>query len=400
MAERYAHSADATTDEDAEAITKDAEKATGKDNGATTGHTYDELSTTIDEGKETPTKPAVEVDMIDRVAPNLYPSLDSAANVGITAYDNAHAVLVEAEVVVFTQKFEQRYDLAQGHNYLPVKPAMIPIQALPNLTSNTTTQLNIKVTDADSNDVLAQESHEVELLSLYDFAWVNDEFGSTAAFDILAWLRPQASEVNAINRAAADVLAGWKIEPYSTIAGYQYGNDVFATLLQVAAIQKAISDAGVAYVMDAYSFTSDQHVLTPDAVVQQKHGLCIETSLLMASCLMSAGMHPLLIITPTHAQVAVETYAGSGNYFLIETIILPYSGVNLSLDKTSGAFYNGLLASNTVAGTTHYWTTTGSSDEWKAYLEHTSNGSGQFGGNFVIDCSLQPIMCLQGLENI
>lgn len=346
-------------------------------------------------------KPTVDVSMIDEVAPNLYPSLDAAANIGITSYDSAHSVQVEAEIAGFSQKFEQRYDLAQGYNYLPIKPAVLPIKDLPDLANNTTTQLNVKVTDAQSGEVLAQESHPVERLSLYDFRWTNDEFGATAAFDIMAWLRPQADEVNAVNRKAADVLGGWTNGSAQVLPGYQAGNDPISTLLQVAAIQKAISDSGVTYVVDAYSFSSDQHILTPDAVVQKRQGLCIETSLLMASCLMSVGMHPLLIITPTHAQVAVETYANSGNYFLIETTVLPYEGLNASVgNKNDPAFYNGLLARDKTSNGVVYWTVNGTSAEWETYFKAMANSKLELGGNFVIDCNLQQVMGIQGLENL
>ena len=153
--------------------------------------------------------------------------------------------------------------------------------------------------------------------------------------------------------------------------------------------------------MDGYSFTSDQHVLTPDAVVKKKQGLCIETSLLMASCLMSADMHPMIIITPSHAQVAVETYAGSGQYFLIETTTLPYSGINSKYDYKDGAFWNGLLASaKTSDGQTYIWTTSGASKEWETYFQNVGNKNLDFNGIFVIDCDLQKTMEIQGLENI
>ena len=361
---------------------------------------HDELASILS-GKVPGGSPTVELDIIDEIAPNLYQSLDSAALVGVTSYDGNHNVNVEAEIVGFSQKFEQKYKLAQGYNYLPIKPALLPEQQLPNLANNSTTQMNVKVTDADSGEVLAQESHSIDLLSIYDFKWSNDEFGATAAFDIMAWLRPQADEVNKINREAADVLGDWTNGQYRTIAGYQYGTDALATLYQVAAIQKAISDNGVVYVMDNYSYKSDQHVLTPDAVVQKKQGLCIETSLLMSSCLMSAGMHPLIILSPGHAQVAVETYSGSGNYFLIETTTLPYDGLNLKLSETEPAFYNGLLASaKTETGDRYYWTLNGTSDEWETYFNYISDGSDEFGGVFVIDCNLQPVMGIQGLENI
>lgn len=346
-------------------------------------------------------KPTAEIEAIDTIAPNLYPSLDAAAIVNATAYDDKQSVTVSADIAGFTQKFEQKYDLAQGYNRLLVKPALLPTQDMTNLSTNSTTQLNVKVVDDTTGDVIVQVSQPVNLLSMYDFAWTNDEFGCTAAFDLLAWLRPQAQEVTDINRKAADILGKWTNGQRTTIAGYQYGTDVIATLLQVAAIQKAISDSGVVYIMDPYSYSSDQYVLTPDQVVQQKRGLCIETSLLMASCLMSANMHPIIILTPGHAQIAVETYSGSGNYFLIETTTLPYNGINTSLDSTNPGFYNGLLASaKTKDGSIHYWTTTGSSDEWKQYLSYKADGSDEYSGVFVVDCNLQRLLEIQGIENM
>lgn len=355
----------------------------------------------IIDGSSKDRKPTAEIDAVEIVAPNLYPSLDSAANVKVTTYGPGQSVIVEAELTGLTQKFEEKYDLEQGFNYLPIKPALLPANDLPDLSNNSTTQLNVKVTDAATGEVLAQKSQQVELLSMYDFTWKSDDFGKTASYDILAWLRPQADEVNAVNREAAEVLGKWTNGKMKEIAGYQYGDDWSATLLQVAAIQTAISNMGVAYVMDGYSFTSDQHVLTPDAVVNKKQGLCIETSLLLASCLMSADMHPMIIITPGHAQVAVETYSGSGRYFLIETTTLPYSGVNTKYQINEPAFWNGLLATaKGTDGKAHIVTANGTPEEWEAYFKAVGNSKLEFNGIFVIDCDLQKTMEIQGLENI
>ncbi len=345
--------------------------------------------------------PSVSIETIDKIAPNLYPSLDSAAIVGIVTYDGEQSVVVSVEVAGFTQRFEQKYDLSQGYNYLAIKPALLPTNQMTNLSSNSQTQIDVKVSDADTDKVIAQESKEIDLLSMYDFTWNDDEFGSTDLFEILAWLRPQADEVNGVNRLAASYMGKWTDGQYESLAGYQFGDDWGATLLQVAAIQAAISEKGVTYVNDFYSFTSNQHVLTADQVVKKQQGLCIETSLLMASCLMSAGMHPMIIITPGHAQVAIETYAGSGEYFLIETTTLPYSGIKADYHYSQPEYWNGLLATTkTAGGTTAIATPNGSTDEWKAYLDAKKDGSTEFGGVFVIDCNLQRVLDIQGLENL
>ena len=120
--------------------------------------------------------------------------------------------------------------------------------------------------------------------------------------------------------------------------------------------------------MGPYSFGGSQRVLTPDAVIQSRSGICIETALLMASALQSAQMHAMIIITPGHAQVALETWENSGTYYLLETTMLPYNAT----EEETMAFARFLTA-----------------DEWREYL------SGD--GVYVIDCDLAQTLRIRGL---
>ena len=72
-----------------------------------------------------------------------------------------------------------------------------------------------------------------------------------------------------------------------------------------------------------------QRVQLPDDTLSSKSGVCIETSLTIASALQSAGMNVFLIFPPGHAQVAVEAWPNTGEYYLIETTILPVDGENV-----------------------------------------------------------------------
>ena len=92
-------------------------------------------------------------------------------------------------------------------------------------------------------------------------------------------------------------------------------------------------------------------MLTPDAVIQSRSGICIETALLMASALQSAQMHAMIIITPGHAQVALETWENSGTYYLLETTMLPYNAT----EEETMPFARFLTA-----------------DEWREYLSETA----------------------------
>lgn len=335
-------------------------------------------------------------EFVDEISPNLYPSMDSVVNIYGKTRSEKQDVMIEVEVAGFTQKWEERVTMEQGVSFYMIKPTLLPNNQLSDLTKEQTTQINLTITDVETGDVLVKKNNQIKLKSIYSMAWLSDEFGSTAQFDILAWMRPNIDEVDAINRKANDYMQEWA---QSSMAGYQFGDDVIPTLLQVAAIQSAISDSGVQYQNDSYSLTSsDQNVLTPDAVIKKQQGLCIETTLLMASCLKRLGMHPVIVLTPGHAQCAVETYAGSGNYFLIETTKLPYK-VNTNYEYDDVGFYNGLLASTTFPEGTYTWTTTGSAQEWADYLDYVyQEGLDEYGGIFIIDCNLMDELDIKGLD--
>ena len=123
--------------------------------------------------------------------------------------------------------------------------------------------------------------------------------------------------------------------------------------------------------MDPFSIDdAGQHILFPDQVIERKTGLCIETSLVIASALQSTGMHTFLILPPGHAQVAVETWYGSGYYFLIETTSIP----NTNSDFVDDANYF-----------LNYWE--GESDNYPIAIYTDAYWSTYLEDCYVIDCS-------------
>ena len=183
---------------------------------------------------------------------------------------------------------------------------LLPDQ-LGDLSKGRTTQVEVSVVDSATHEVLLKKSNPIQIRSISSIDWMDDEFAVTSTFHVLAWMRPTCEEVDAINRAAGDRIATW-VEGAS-IAGYQYGFSSMGAMLQVAAIQSAISDTGVVYQSDGYSLTGGQNVLTPDMVVRKKQGLRIETSLLMASCTKCLQMHPMRLSSGGQALRQRSSYA-------------------------------------------------------------------------------------------
>lgn len=328
-------------------------------------------------------EPSIECSMVSEVYPNAYPSANSLVNLDILSSEVNKEIAIEVELDGLTQKYEQKERLRPGYNYLMIKPAVL--SSLDNLDSSRDTQLNVKVTDVASGEVLVQESKTVALHSIYDMNWYTNEFGATSRFNILSWLRPESEVVQNVNRIAIEYLETTFGSQYAMLPGYQNGyglNEAQTVALQVGAIQTAISSCGVRYKTDSYSFGAAQHVLTPDQVIKGKSGLCIETSLLMASCLESLGMHTILAFPPGHAQVFVETWSGSGEYLLVETTALPYAGISLTDDGVIQ--YDEVL--QLVVGN-------GNFDE---YLSRMGCEASDL---YLVDSSLRVPMGLQGIEH-
>lgn len=309
--------------------------------------------------------------MVTEVYPNLYPSMNSAINLSLSTNVGSARLLVEAEIEGFTQKYQQIVTATPEISYMMIKPPVL--SELTNLNSERTTQLTLRVTQMDTDEILVMETRNVTLHSIYDFTMMNTEFGIIEPYNLLAWLRPDTEALLTLRREAISWLETNVGADFNSLPGYQLAypegiDEVTTTALQAIAIQSTLSDMGVRYNMGPYSFGGFQRVLTPDKVIESRSGICVETALLMASVLQSMDMHAMLLILPGHAQVAVETWRDSGEYILLETTKLPFSGTLREAESFS-----------------QYLT----SEEWLQYL------SGD--GIYVIDCDLAGILDIRGL---
>ena len=266
--------------------------------------------------------------LADEVYPNLYHTMDAVVILDAHTDWGTRDILVTAGIEGFSQEFRQKLTVNTDLTRLCVKPPMLA--QVPSLFNTRDTQLTLAVTDAVTGELLAQESRTLKLHSLYDYQLRDNEFGTVQYYDILSWLTPESEGVLKVRREAIRWLEA--NTEMSTLAGYQNVLGVadseayMNTMLQAIGLQAAISDLGVRYNWGAYSLNAFQRVLMPDAVIESESGICIETSILLASALKSTGMHALILFIPGHAQVALETWRDSSEYFLLETTTLPFDG--------------------------------------------------------------------------
>jgi len=144
-----------------------------------------------------------------------------------------------------------------------------------------------------------------------------------------AWVSPNSPTVARLLREAADYA------PSNRIAGYQNPaliamQDSGETQTQrqnvvreeVRAIYQMLQERHqLRYVDQSTQYPSDQgqRILLPEEVLEYKSANCIDGTILMASLLYRAGIHPLIIIVPGHAFLGWEVWSDTGRYDVLET---------------------------------------------------------------------------------
>lgn len=326
-------------------------------------------------------EPEVSIDYrtVETIYPSLYGAMDYVIDMTATSENGEVEVIVTASIQGFTQEYQQKATITEQVTKLLIKPVIITEQL--DLGSAKDALLNFSVTESESGKVLVQESLTINLMSIYDFMLSNDEFGRVSRENVLAWMTPESEGILELRRNAISWMDTWSGGTLNSLIGYQdYGvfdDPALNTYLQIVAIQAAISEMGVRYNMGAYSLSEgiNQRVLLPDDVLSSGSGICIETSILFATAIQSADMHCMIIFSPGHAQVAVETGYGSGSYYLVETTLLPFYGSDEEMTSLITEF---------------------TSEEWAQFLlDPWGDGSG---AAYVVDCDLLQTLGIRAIS--
>ena len=321
----------------------------------------------------------VEFTAVDSIFPSMYRTMDSlVVFTGYCDYGELD-VMVEVEVPGFTQSYKQKVTLGWQVTKLRIIPPLMTGEI--DLNSEKTAQLIYSVTEVDTGRTLVQESRNLKLYSKFDMVW-GDEYDWDAYTDnILAWMTPDAPEILQLKRDAIDYLDYISDGQLTSLVGYQdynfFDDYYYNTWVQAVAIQGAMSDiTQVRYNNSLFSMDAEQRVKLPADTLNSRSGLCIETALVMASALQSTGMHVMLIFPPGHAQVAVEAWYGAGDYFLIETTVLP-------MEQNMDAW--------------NYTVMYMDRDEWLGYI--TGEGYFTYGPCYVVDCDLGEKLGIRAMSN-
>lgn len=190
--------------------------------------------------------------------------------------------------------FRQRFDLLPGNSMLELKNEEIKLlldnEYLASLSEKVTAALQFSVCRDDEN----LYSHCQEITVLPPCIW----HGSHTYPELLAaFVMPNHDMVAKLNKRASEILKGWSGR--ESLTGYY--DDPNRAYQTGGAIYEAIREQQITYAVAPAGFErTGQRIRLIHEVMGHKLGNCMEMTMLYASCLEAAGLHPFLILQEGH----------------------------------------------------------------------------------------------------
>ena len=196
---------------------------------------------------------------------------------------------------------------------LKVKPDAAKLLAL---TESIETMMTLEVSLGE--EVLVKENYSVELLPM-DY-WQ----GMAVKPELLsAFVTPNTPEISPVLVDAAKVLG--KLTGSDALDEYQT-QDPNRVRAIVGSVYEALAGRGIVYNTPPATFEDGQRIRLVNQVLNDKMGTCVDTTLLMASCLEACGVHPILVLLKDHAFVGawlIDSYyshcVGDDSSFLLKS---------------------------------------------------------------------------------
>lgn len=136
---------------------------------------------------------------------------------------------------------------------------------------------------------------------------------------LAAWVTPSLPAVFELLRQVATHV------PESAITSYPF--DATSTEAYVKAVYRVLQLVDIAYVNSALCFGAlpgvlAQRIRLPRESLAQRSANCIDGTVLFASLLEAASLHPGIVVIPGHTFLAWETRDNSGTWDYLETVLL------------------------------------------------------------------------------
>lgn len=172
-----------------------------------------------------------------------------------------------------------------------------PAHATANLPDQDTAGRPAQAATEQGDQVLAEQKGQMAIHAY------NQWSGAGSNPDMLtAFVMPNHPVVTDLMLEASQILRQWG-KPVS-LEGYQSGDPNRVRDLAAAAYA-AIQKRNIVYAEAPASFEDSQKIRTPEVIMEQHLGTCMDMTLLYAACLENMGLNPLLVLIQGHIFAGV-----------------------------------------------------------------------------------------------
>jgi hypothetical protein len=200
----------------------------------------------------------------------------------------------------------------QAISFMP----LVMNQAFRQLTVDNTTWLHVHITDA-AGHLYYDNVSPLLLHSRWLMQWI-----ASNRLKIAAWVTPDDPAVIALDRKAEARLQLQPAPAPPAMIGYANRASTRAVRDQVDAIfdtmrldyQIQYSQASVPYSGPGGNSVALQKIKLPAEVLQQRSGMCIELTALLASAVERIGLHAEIVIIPGHAFLGVAVTPNNARF--------------------------------------------------------------------------------------
>ena len=194
----------------------------------------------------------------------------------------------------FALEYSQHLDSIAPGKFARI--SVVPISVSTEFLASLTERIKgiVSLTARSGDELLAEKYCDISILTFNEWGGSGIMPESLAAFST-----PNHPGVTVINKRSSEFLSKWTGNP--SLSAYQT-RDPNRVKYQMAAIYEAIAEKAITYCVSPASFESQgQRIRTVDEIMSLKMANCLDMTMLYASCLEAAGLHPLVILTDTHA---------------------------------------------------------------------------------------------------
>ncbi len=225
---------------------------------------------------------------------NFVPLIRSLTIINRSEEEYRDCNLVITSVPEFTVKSIIPLDALTPGKTLEISPVPVLPDADKLMALNERVMVNLHVAIVREDEtVLYERDFSMLFLSITEWSGLHGSPEMIAAFSM-----PNDPAVSHLLNSALAILNDWGKNPAFT--GYQSHNPN-TVLTMMAAIYGAIQKENIAYTVPPASFEeTGQRIRIAPVVLKEKMGTCLDLSLLYASCLEQAGLHPVLVFQKEH----------------------------------------------------------------------------------------------------